>query len=247
MSQRLSFPLALMAHRGGSLERVENTLPAFRHAARDLRVDLLEMDVRLTRDGRVVVCHDADLGRLCGVPGKSVADFAYADLPPLKIPEALRDNPHVVGDPDSVRIPLLEEVFAELPSCPMQIDVKSGPEELIRKTGQLIQKFERQKLTIWGSGQSRAGDCCYRLFGDEIPLFFTMRRGLISFVLSWFGLATWMKYRESVLATPNVCLSRRWFRALNSVGISVIVWGIGRDAGGPGGGINTVKGYERVR
>ncbi|KAJ1562329.1 Lysophospholipase D gdpd1 [Cladochytrium tenue] len=113
---RLLFPHALMSHRGGSLERVENTLPAFRRSARELRVDLLEMDVRLTRDGRVVVCHDDDLGRLCGVPGKTVADFAYADLPPLKIPDALRDDPSVVGDPESVRIPLLEEVLVEFPN-----------------------------------------------------------------------------------------------------------------------------------
>ena len=56
----------LSAHRGGSFERTENTLSAFKHAI-NLGINLLECDVHLTKDGIVVVAHDADLVRLCGV------------------------------------------------------------------------------------------------------------------------------------------------------------------------------------
>ena len=45
---KLVFPVALMAHRGGSSEWIENTLPAFRSAAK-LDVDILEMDCQMTR------------------------------------------------------------------------------------------------------------------------------------------------------------------------------------------------------
>lgn len=55
---RISFPIAVYSHRGGSLESrptggfyVENTLPAFLNSAR-IGVDLLELDVQLTADGR---------------------------------------------------------------------------------------------------------------------------------------------------------------------------------------------------
>lgn len=55
---RISFPIAVYSHRGGSLEPrptggfyVENTLPAFLNSAR-IGVDLLELDVQLTADGR---------------------------------------------------------------------------------------------------------------------------------------------------------------------------------------------------
>ena len=38
------------------------------------------MDVRLTKDGQVIVCHDADLLRLCG-DARMVKDVNYCDLP----------------------------------------------------------------------------------------------------------------------------------------------------------------------
>ena len=70
----------LFAHRGGSAEAPENTLQAFKDTrARDLSQGL-EMDVRMTKDGQVIVCHDADLLRLCGDP-RMVKDVNYGDLP----------------------------------------------------------------------------------------------------------------------------------------------------------------------
>ena len=60
----------LIAHRGGklysgSLEKPENTLEAFQHAAK-LGSDVLELDVHRTKDNEIVVAHDAYLMRLCG-------------------------------------------------------------------------------------------------------------------------------------------------------------------------------------
>ena len=46
-------------------------------------VQMLETDVRVTKDGVVIVCHDADLNRLCGDTRK-VCDVNFADLPKFK-------------------------------------------------------------------------------------------------------------------------------------------------------------------
>ena len=53
----------IIAHRGASAVAPENTLAAFRQALAD-GADGIEFDVRLTKDGAVVVFHDATLGRL---------------------------------------------------------------------------------------------------------------------------------------------------------------------------------------
>lgn len=58
----------LVAHRGGSALAPENTLAAFDRASA-LGADVLEIDVRRTRDGAVVVFHDEDTERLTGEPG----------------------------------------------------------------------------------------------------------------------------------------------------------------------------------
>ena len=48
----------IIAHRGASHERPENTLPAFTRAV-ELGADGVELDVHLTADGALVVHHDA--------------------------------------------------------------------------------------------------------------------------------------------------------------------------------------------
>ena len=47
----------IIAHRGASRERPENTLAAFARAA-ELGADAVELDVHLSRDGHLVVHHD---------------------------------------------------------------------------------------------------------------------------------------------------------------------------------------------
>lgn len=55
--------LLIAAHRGGlDSAHAENTLPAFRHAAQ-VGAHYIELDLRATADGRVVVLHDARVDR----------------------------------------------------------------------------------------------------------------------------------------------------------------------------------------
>ena len=88
----------ISAHRGGADLWPENSLTAFRHA-RDLPVESVEFDVHPTADGRLVVHHDARLGRM--VAGEeALCDMAWADL------KARRFLAH----PEE-RVPLLEELL----------------------------------------------------------------------------------------------------------------------------------------
>ena len=70
----------MFAHRGGSAEAPENTLVAFQNTKKKELSQGLEMDVRLTKCGELIVCHDEDLLRLCGDPRK-VRDVYYEHLP----------------------------------------------------------------------------------------------------------------------------------------------------------------------
>lgn len=64
---------ARVAHRGNTYGRRENTLAAFASAV-EIGCDWLEVDVRTTRDGKVVVVHDATLSRLWRHPA-AVSDL----------------------------------------------------------------------------------------------------------------------------------------------------------------------------
>jgi glycerophosphoryl diester phosphodiesterase len=67
----------VIAHRGSSGERPENTLPAFERAIED-QADMIETDLHLSRDGVIVIHHDADLERL-GVDGE-IRDHLASEL-----------------------------------------------------------------------------------------------------------------------------------------------------------------------
>ena len=65
----------VVAHRGASKARRENTIEAFRLAA-ELGSNAVELDVRRTADGLLIVHHDARL-----TDGRAIAGVAAADLP----------------------------------------------------------------------------------------------------------------------------------------------------------------------
>ncbi|KAI8905517.1 PLC-like phosphodiesterase [Gorgonomyces haynaldii] len=217
-----------MSHRGGSNEHVENTLPGFRASVK-MAVDLLELDVHLTKDGHVVIFHDDDLGRMCGAQykGRKIPEFLLKDLPPLLIPEHLKDNKRVIGDPDSSRIPLLRELLDEFPLYPMQIDVKRGSEQLVIQVGRMIQEKKREHVTVWGSFISKQQSYILKHFGTTIPVFFTLLRFLKAWLLFWTGLLSLCTFYESFLIMPNFSLfcSPKFVAAMKRKGVKVVFFG----------------------
>jgi glycerophosphoryl diester phosphodiesterase len=75
------FPVLVVAHRGFSGVAPENTLAAFKRAI-DLGVDMIELDVHLSKDGQVVVIHDDTLNRTTNGKGK-VAHHTLNELKQL--------------------------------------------------------------------------------------------------------------------------------------------------------------------
>lgn len=78
-----------IAHRGARAYAPENTLPAFAKA-KDFGCDMVELDVRMTKDGVVVVYHDEHLLRCTNAIHKfpnrenyNLADFNYSELAEL--------------------------------------------------------------------------------------------------------------------------------------------------------------------
>lgn len=73
----------IVAHRGASAHAPENTLAAFRLAAR-MGVREVELDVRFSKDKHLVICHDPTLDRF-GHPGCAVADMTLRELKSLDV------------------------------------------------------------------------------------------------------------------------------------------------------------------
>src|SRR2546421_960751 len=107
------------AHRGASAREPENTLAAFRAAIED-GAELVELDVHLTRDGRLAVIHDEETHRTTGTAG-IVAELS---MPELRRLDAGRHK----GRPwAGEQIPELDDVFAALRGrLLVNVEVKGG-------------------------------------------------------------------------------------------------------------------------
>jgi glycerophosphoryl diester phosphodiesterase len=116
----------LIAHRGGARLAPENTIAAFRNAIDAWGADMLEMDVRATRDGEVVVIHDETVDRTTEGTGP-VASLTWAHARELDAGYRFRD---LHGDHsfrgEGVRIPRFEEVLEELPGVRLNVEAKDG-------------------------------------------------------------------------------------------------------------------------
>lgn len=119
------------AHRGASGMAPENTLTSI-EAAIDAMADYVEIDVRQTRDGVVVVFHDKSLERIAGVE-KNIGETDYSEIEYLDVGRAVSEE--FAGE----TIPTLEEVIQYSKGrIKLNIEIKKSPgdqeleEEIVR-------------------------------------------------------------------------------------------------------------------
>lgn len=89
--------MKIWAHRGCSQNYPENTLLAFEKAAAIKGLVGIELDIQLTKDRQIVVCHDEKVDRTTDGSGY-IKDFTLAELKKLRIAK-------------KYQIPTMEEVF----------------------------------------------------------------------------------------------------------------------------------------
>lgn len=166
----------VVGHRGVPALHQENTLAGFRRAT-ELGIPAVELDVRLTRDGKLVVFHDSDVSRMTGRPGV-VAHLTWDQVARLRLRRdvPMGIDPHgaqVIAHYDrEERIPLLAEVLAEVaPKAAVnielkldmarwwQVDVAAATAKVVDELGVedrvMVTSFDPRKLLAAGRASSK--------------------------------------------------------------------------------------------
>jgi len=150
----LPLPL-IIAHRGDQSSAPENTLAAFRRALA-AGADGVELDVRLTLDGQLVVFHDGRLDRTsngCGLVNEhTLAEVKSLDVGAWFSPEFRREA-----------APTLDEVFETLPhdflvNVEMKVLIK-GMKLIAQRVAETILRHQRLSSTLVASFNPMA--LCY--------------------------------------------------------------------------------------
>lgn len=131
-----------VSHRGGSLLAPENTLAAFRQAVERYSTDQLEMDVHMSRDGVVFVCHDGTVERTTDGQG-AIADMTAAEIERLDAGYRFSpdDGKTFPFRGQGVKVPRYEDVLSTM-VLPIMTEVKPSTDDcrqavadIVRRTG----------------------------------------------------------------------------------------------------------------
>lgn len=146
----LNYPLVI-AHQGGDGLWPGDTLFAFQNAA-DLGVDVLEMDVHITKDSVLVLMHDETVDRTTDGTGEIEAmtleelqklDAGYDWTPDDGLTFPFRGQ--------GIRIPTLEEVFTAFPEMRMTIEIKKTTASMAKPFCDMIREFNMQDKVLVAS------------------------------------------------------------------------------------------------
>ena len=212
------------AHRGSTVLAPENTLEAC-ELALWYGADVLEIDVRLSRDCHVIVIHDARVDRTCNGQG-AVADMTLAELKRLDAAFHFTDPTGESCRGRSIHLATLDELFARFPDTRINIDIKDNTPEAAQAVAACIAAATRHTTVNVGSFHAATVEH-FRSLAPEVTttatqrevanLYFRRRRVLripysyLQIPISYFGLP---------LAT------RPLIRRARELGINVVYWTI---------------------
>ena len=227
---RSDWPLNF-AHRGASALAPENTLEAFRLAV-EAGAGGLELDVHMSRDGELVVIHDASVDRTTdgsgAVAGMTLDELRGLDAGYRFSPDGGRTHPYRGR---GVGIPTLAEVYEEFPAAFVNIEMKEAQPGVEEAVMEVIRDAGAEERTLVVSNRHGVVRRFRRLCGDRIPTGASRREIRDFYLLSrlrlersmcppYVALQVPLDYRGIPLVTP------RFVEAAHSRGVRVDVWTI---------------------
>jgi glycerophosphoryl diester phosphodiesterase len=224
-----SRPLVL-AHRGGSALRPENTMAAFEHGAA-LGAHGFECDVHLSLDGEPVVIHDATLDRTTDATGPVAARTADE----LSRVDACHRFGEAHGAPYrglGFGVPRLREVLARFPSACFVLELKGADPavgvaavRLVRALGALDRVcFGGFDDGVVGAARREDASAITSAATDEIRW---------SLYRAWVGLPPrapqFRGYQVPERYAGTRVVTRRFVRVMRKAGLPVQVWTVNRE------------------
>ncbi len=153
----------VIAHRGDHTAAPENTLTAL-HNTKKCGADYMELDLRTTRDGQIVIMHDDDVDRMTDGKGK-IAEMTLREIKALKIIDRRSNRP-----PESVKtetVPTFEEMLdaAKREKLNFYLDCKEiDPRQVM----DLLVKYKMERNCVAYDGLD--GCRAWKKVAPEIPV-----------------------------------------------------------------------------
>ena len=224
-ARRAGDRLTVFAHRGGAGLAPENTRGAFRHAAA-LGVDGCELDVRLSKDGEVVVIHDATLDRTTEADGP-VSRLTAAELGHVDAGFRFGADAGFPWRGRGEGVPLLADVLADHPVLPFIVEVKGDDPAVAEAAVAVVRRAGALDRVCFGgfadvtlaAVRRAAPEACTSAATEEI-------RGALYRSYLWLspGRVAYQAFQVPETSKGTRVVSRRFVRGGRRAGLVVHVW-----------------------
>jgi glycerophosphoryl diester phosphodiesterase len=219
-----------IAHQGGRGLWPENTLLAFERSL-ELGVDVLEMDLRGTSDGRIVVHHDASVERTTEGSGR-ISELRLEEVRRLDAGYRFGVESHPFRG-QGLTIPTLVEVLERFAEARLNLEMKEFTPDLARALCSLLKEKEARERVLVASFD-HPPMVAFREDCPEVATSATMREGLLFYQLDRMRLGR--LYRSPALAfqVPEYfgeiqVLRPRFLEAARESNVRVQVWTVNEE------------------
>lgn len=137
----------IIAHRGGAKLAPENTIAAFKNAI-NIGVEMIEIDVHLSKDSEIIVIHDDDLRRTSNGQGK-IKDLTLEEIKKYDAGSWFDEGFN------KEKISTLAEVLQSINGqAKLLIEIKSGDEKYPGLEKRIVEAIKEQNALDWVVVQS---------------------------------------------------------------------------------------------
>ncbi len=213
--------IRVIAHRGHSGRSPENTRRAFR-AALDAGAQVLETDVHLSADEKIVIWHDEDFSAATG-DTRPIVEREWADMRDISL------GGEEGEDPADYRPLRLDYALKDFPGVRFNIDMKTRDRRLVEALARALRRAGAANRVVVASFHDHMVRYFRRLM-PGIPTCFTKGEVLGLLLLIRTGLAGLARrFPGAVLQVPEQygrirVLDERVLKVLRRKGLPVQVW-----------------------
>jgi len=221
-------------HRGFAGEYPENTILSYQKAI-EAGADILEMDVQLTTDNKLVVFHDDTLERMTNGSGivkeKSLSEIKKVNVGCVFIPgHEVGQNQYPFKNAE-IKIPLLSEVFSEFPNCRFNIDIKQHEKKVSEALLGIIKEFKLTEKVLVASDDFKTISYFRNISKGEFATGASYREVAKFLLLERLNLLKHARFEADALQVPESysgirIISEKFIREAHKMNIAVHPWTI---------------------
>lgn len=215
----------------------ENTLPSF-HRAFDDGAGFVELDVWGSRDGEIVIIHDATLERTTNGWGR-VSDRTLKELKAVDAGYGFSSNGGISYSfrRQKIEIPTLEEFLSSFPAARAIVEIKQAQPTIAKKVIATIRRLGREERILLATENDQImREIRAQVGQDNLPIATGFSYGEVAAFIRWIKSGKRDAYAPAGQALQIPCeyrgmtlVSEETVSAAHAIGIEMFVWTVNDD------------------